>query len=242
MGDATGQAGAGAPLGWGRGIGRMSGLLGLLWAFGMDPAWGAEWRVRQEDKAPPTALGESIRSLLDTKSVQVLEGEKPVWEFWLAKQIPLKGRPEAAAKALDQVKSPTLLGAVLVTRDQRDYRDDELKAGLYTMRYDSIPSDGNHLGAAEYSHFALLVPAAADPKPDAIGTPKALFKASSKETSTFHAVLLSLRPSSEGGGEPPKMLAPIPDHRSVRVETTGKVAEETIPLVFEIVVEGKGHR
>ncbi len=195
------------------------------------------------DKAPPEALAADIRAKLQGKAIQLLDGTKPAFEFWLVSELPLASKPAGLAKALDSVGTATLLGAVKVSKQQRDYRDDPLPAGVHTMRLALQPQDGNHLGTAEFGWFAVLVPAALDPKPDAITDYKSLVKASTKLTVTEHPVILSLRPATEEGAAP-KLFAPVEEHKSLRVSIPARVGgkEEKTSLVFEIVYEGKGHK
>ena len=40
-----------------------------------------------------------------------------------------------------------------------------IQPGLYTLRYELVPNDGNHLGVANSRDFGLLVRAADDPDP-----------------------------------------------------------------------------
>jgi hypothetical protein len=194
------------------------------------------------EKAPPKALDPAITGRLQARCAQLLDGGKPAVEFWFVTELPLSQKPESLAKALDSVKQSTLLGAVNVTQARRDYRDDELAAGVYTMRLALQPSDGNHLGSSEYVWFAALVQAKLDLKPDGITDYKSLVKASSKGTTTDHPVILSLRPASSADGELPKLSEPAPEHKSVRVRVPAKAGGETTSLVFEVVYEGKGHK
>jgi hypothetical protein len=156
------------------------------------------------------------------------------------KEVPLQSKPGSPATALDAVKAATPLGAVVVAAARRDYRDDEIPAGVYTMRFAQQPQDGNHSGSAEFTYFAALVPAKADTKPDGIKDYKELMRASSKETSTDHPMVVSLRPAASAEGEP-KLNSPAPEHKSVRVKVPAK-GPETTAIAFEIVVEGKGHK
>jgi hypothetical protein len=194
------------------------------------------------DKAPPAQLDPAIRANLQSKAVQLLNGDKPVYEFWWCSEVPLQAKPASLLKALDSLGQAELIGAVQVHGDQRDYRDDELRAGVYTMRFAFQPQDGNHLGTSEFSYFAVLTPAKLDTKPDGIANYKALVKASSKETATEHPLILSLRPASSDVGELPKLNEPAPEHKSVRVKVGAKVGGEKTNLVFEVVYEGKGHK
>jgi hypothetical protein len=180
-------------------------------------------KLKTADAPPPKDLNPSIQQLLQPKAVQLLDGDQPLFQFWLVKELP--------GTKLDALKPATLLGAVAVSKSQRDYRDDELPAGVYTMRFAPQPQDGNHLGSSDFVTFAVLTPAKTDTKPDGITDYKSLVKASSKETSSDHPVILSLRPTK---GDAVELVEPAPEHKSVRVKV-GSIS-------FEIVYEGKGHK
>jgi len=204
-------------------------------------ASGADLTLKVTDKAPPTEINESIRSLLQPKAVQLLEGDKPVIELWLAKELNLQSKPSSPATALDALKQTTLLGAASFASARKDYREDEIAKGVYTVRFALQQQDGNHLGTAEFTYFAVLVPAKLDAGADAIKDYKQLVNTSSKETSTDHPMVISLRPVNSAEGELPKLATPAPEHKSVRVKIPGKGAD-TSPVVFDIVYEGKGHK
>jgi len=204
-------------------------------------ASAAELTLKVTDKAPPSEINESIRSLLQPKAVQLLEGDKPVIELWLAKELNLQSKPSSPATALDALKQTTLLGAASFASARKDYREDEIAKGVYTVRFALQQQDGNHLGTAEFTYFAVLVPAKLDAGADAIKDYKQLVNTSSKETSTDHPMVISLRPVNSAEGELPKLATPAPEHKSVRVKIPGKGAD-TSPVVFDIVYEGKGHK
>lgn len=202
----------------------------------------AEVAVKVAEKPPPKELDASIAGTLQPKAIQVTDGDKPRLEIWLRKEIPVQSKPTSAEKALEGLKQATLIGAVHVPAETRDYRDDQLAAGIYTMRFALQPQDGNHLGSSEFLYFAVLTPAKLDTKLDGIADYKQLVKASSKETSTDHPVILSLRPPSKEAGENPTVVEPAPEHKSILLKATGKMGPETVPLPFEVVFEGKGHK
>ena len=105
-------------------------VLGTLLTFlQMQASTAADLALKITDKEPPKELDTSILAKLQTKAVQLLDGEKPVYEFWFNAEVPLQSKPASTGKALDALKQAALLGAVAVSRDQRDYRDDELRAG-----------------------------------------------------------------------------------------------------------------
>jgi hypothetical protein len=203
-------------------------------------ASAADVAVKVADKQPPNDIDASIRGLLQTKAIQVVSGDKPLYEFWLAKELPLQSKPASPAKALEAVKQATLLGVVSVPAAKRDYRDDEIAASAYTIRFGLQPQDGNHSGSAEFPYFAVLVPAKFDTKPDGIKDYKELVKISAKETSTDHPVVMSLRPAASAEGEA-KLTEPAPEHKAVRVRIPAK-GGDAAAIAFEIVFEGKGHK
>jgi hypothetical protein len=208
------------------------------------PLLAADLTLKVPDKGPPNELGATIREQLQSKSVQLLEGDTVAAEFWLSAAIPLQSKPASLDKALGAVKQATLLGAISVAKGRRDYRDDDIAAGVYTMRFALQPQDGNHLGTSEFDYFAVLTPAKVDDKLDGIADYKALVKASRQETSTDHPVIISLRPASSEQGEFPSLNEPAPEHKSVRLKVPARIAgsEEKASLVFELVYEGKGKK
>jgi hypothetical protein len=214
----------------------------ILFLLAAIAAQAADLKLKTADLPPPKEADASVQKLLQPKAIQLVDGDKPAFQFWLVKELPLQSKPASTAKALDAVKQATLLGVVSVPAAQRDYRDDELAAGVYTMRFVLQPQDGNHLGSAEFPYFAALTPAKLDTKPDGITEYKALVKASSKETSTDHPVILSLRPASSDPSEAPQLAEPAPEHKTVRVKVPASAGGEKTSIAFEIVYEGKGHK
>jgi hypothetical protein len=208
-----------------------------LWMGFASGVFAADLALKVVDKDPPKEIAEPIRALLQAKAIQILDGDKPAYEFWFAKEIPIKAKPESLAKALDVVEQTTVLGAVSIPAAQRDYRNDELAAGLYTMRFALQQQDGNHLGTAEHLTFAVLVHAKLDTKLDTFTTYKSLVRASAKDTPAEHPLTLSLRPATAEGNEP-QLQSPAPEHKSIRVKVPAKAGEEKTALIFEIVYEG----
>ena len=204
-------------------------------------AKSADVAVRVVNKALPSEIAPDLQTLFQSQAVQVVAGDKTVLELWLAKEVPLQSKPTSTVKALDAVKPVSLLAAVAVPSARRDYRDDEVPAGTYTMRFALQQQDGNHSGSSEFGYFGVLVPAKLDTKPDGIKDYKELMKASSKETSTDHPMVLSLRPVASTEGAPLTLNTPAPEHKSVRVKVPAK-GPDTKEIAFEIVFEGKGHK
>jgi hypothetical protein len=200
----------------------------------------AEFLVRCSEKTPPAELGSSIRESLQHKSVQVMDGGQPVYEFWLRKELPLKSVPGSPAKALESVPEATLFGAVMVHGKRRDYRDDEINPGVYTLRFGLQPEDGDHLGTAPFPFFLVMIPAKSDDSLDGIKAYKPMVKASGRNTASGHPNILSLRPPGSAEGEWPRLTEPEAEHRAVVLKIPARPPGAAAPteLGLELVVQG----
>jgi hypothetical protein len=202
-------------------------------------ALAAAWSVQTVEQAVPAGVDASIRSVLaQDKAVQALSGGKPVYTLWFRSEVPLKSKPSSVSASLKSVGETTLLGVVQVASAERDYRDDQLFSGLYTIRFSFQPQDGNHLGTADYPYFAVLTPAKLDPQLEGLATYKELVKASSRESATDHPFVLSLRPVAADEGAYPRITEPAANHKCVRVKLVSKADGAETALVFDLVVEG----
>lgn len=193
------------------------------------------------EKAPPKELSEAFQGKLQSKAVQVLKGDRPVFEFWMAKSIPIPSKPDSLTKSLRAFSETAVVGAASVGDGQRDYRDDPIAPGVYTMRFGLQPQDGDHLGKSMYPYFVVLTPASLDPDPKGLSTFKEMVKASAKNKASGHPTVLSLFPASKPPGDHPEGTEPSPDNEAVRLSVPGTVeggGEAT--LVFDLVYEGHG--
>src|SRR5512140_783503 len=63
-------------------------------------ARAAEFSLKTAEKPAPKQVSESIRAVLQPKSIQLVEGDKPALEIWLRQEVPLKAKPASASEAL----------------------------------------------------------------------------------------------------------------------------------------------
>jgi hypothetical protein len=205
-------------------------------------ASAADFTLKFEDKAPPKEIGETIRSVLESKALGLVKDGKPALEIWLRQEAPLKSKPAAASEALNAIAETTLLGAVAVHESSlRDYKDNPIPKGLYTARFGLQPKDGDHLGTAEFDFFLILTDVQHDKELNGLNAYKPLVKASGKSTSSGHPLIVSLRPAS-GEGTVPRLAEPADAHKSIRIKIPGKTAgAEKADLIFDLIYQGHGH-
>ena len=78
-----------------------------------------------------------------------------------------------------------------------DFRGQELKAGVYTLRYGQQPEDGNHVGTSDLADFLLALPAKMDVDPKPIFGFDELSMRSAKSAGATHPAIFSMLPSEK---------------------------------------------
>lgn len=143
----------------------LRGVIALVFAS----AWLAGAAFAQDYKASagsspaPSELSADVRAALAPGSINVTGPSGPYCEIWLRKDIP------AAASANGELGvtfgtlvDGSLFGAIHFDGAVKDFRNQPIKPGTYTLRYGLQPVDGNHQGVSDYRDFVLLGPAGND--------------------------------------------------------------------------------
>jgi hypothetical protein len=149
-----------------------------------------------------TAVPEGVRQVLEAKGYRVLlDGTSVAAELWLRKDMPAQPKKETADVLYDRIAESTLVGVVRWPQASTDYRGQPVAAGFYTLRYELIPNDGNHLGVAPSRDFLLMIPASTDPDPGKVFKVQEVIALSRQSTGTKHPAPLSML-QPEGGTAP----------------------------------------
>ncbi|HXZ19064.1 MAG TPA: hypothetical protein VEG63_03890 [Candidatus Acidoferrales bacterium] len=151
---------------------------------------------------PPTELPAALRDVVAADGLEVKSASGVLCDLWLRKEVPVAA---AASQELGvtfgQLSEGTLIGVMRIGTDTTDYRNQKVKAGLYTLRYAWSPVDGNHQGVAPQRDFALLSPVAEDSDPATVSRDEAI-KRSTKTTGTKHPSVWSLWPGDDSASAP----------------------------------------
>ncbi len=181
-----------------------SSCLGLLLLFA--PARTAElkYSLKEAKTDLPNALAPKVRELFEAKSIQILDAQqKPFCEIWFRKVVPSKATPEQVKNGLtyQEIEQGTIIAAIQFPQPFKDYRNQNVKEGVYTLRLANQPQDGDHMGTAPHAEFCLLVSAERDKDP-AIMEPKSLFDHSAKSLEGGHPGVMLLFPNNKPEAEP----------------------------------------
>jgi hypothetical protein len=142
-----------------------------------------------------------IISALEEKGYRATLGGAAVAEIWLAKNAP-DAKTGNTSAAYPQFAKGTFVGVIKFVAMAKDFRGQEIKPGTYTMRYDLLPSDGNHMGEAAQPDFVLLIPVAEEGDPAKATAEAALLDASRRASGTGHPATFSLMPADGASGFP----------------------------------------
>lgn len=157
-----------------------------------------------------TSVPESVRSTLDSKGYRVrLDDNSIAAEIWFRKDLPAQPKKDTTDVIYDRLSESLFVGVLRFPQSSTDYRGQAIPAGSYTLRYELIPSDGNHLGVAPSRDFLLLVPASADPGPDKVLKFQELVALSRQASKSKHPAPLSLVPAE---GTTPSISKDDQDH------------------------------
>ena len=138
-------------------------------------------------------VAEGVKKVLEPKGYRVsLDDGSVVCEIWLRNKIPAQPKKDSPGALYSQLAESALVGVISFPQATTDYRGQNIPKGAYTLRYELIPNDGNHLGVAPNRDFVLLVPVASDDNPDATFKFDELVSMSRKATGTKHPGPLSL--------------------------------------------------
>jgi hypothetical protein len=185
-------------------------VLGLLFCVQAAPVLAQEpYKVSVLKEAVPAAASAGIRELLNAEGYRIQDDKgQTLADIWLRKTVPASEKPAGAKGAvlLPFVADGELVGVLQYSSEGRDYRDQSISKGVYTLRYGLQPVNGDHLGVSTYRDYLLLLPAAKDTKSD-LPARKKLEQQSAESAGTSHpAVLLLQAASTDSSKTTPAMV------------------------------------
>jgi hypothetical protein len=156
-------------------------------------------KVEKSGPLTDSSVPEAVRKALEPTGYRVaLDDGSVACDIWLRQSVPSQAKKETPGVLYPQLAQSTLLGVISFPQASTDYKGEPIKAGVYTLRYELLPNDGNHLGVAPNRDFVLLIPAAADTDPDAKYNYNQLLDLSRQATRTQHPGPLSMVDAASG--------------------------------------------
>ena len=191
-------------------------------------------------KKAPVGLSKAITAVLSSEGHRVSGKKGAVCEVWLVKSLAVVPNFKPTLSSKYPLKAGQFVGVLRVGKGQTytDFRGQELKAGVYTMRYGKQPEDGNHIGTSDLADFLLALPARIDKDPKTINLVDMLHMRSAKSSGGTHPAIFSLLP----GTKATKTMLTHDDDKEFWILTTvaaGKSKDKAVKVPLRIVVIGK---
>lgn len=116
-------------------------------------------------------------------------------DVWFASKVPTAKRSDSKGASYPDFADSQFLGLITFPKGgAHDFRGQTVRPGSYTLRYQLLPGDGNHLGVAPNPDFVLLIPVADDPDPAAAYDFGKLVELSSAAAHSAHPAAFEMMP------------------------------------------------
>jgi hypothetical protein len=149
-------------------------------------AFAAEPKVEKTSRPKDSPVPDAVWQVLDPDGYRIVLDDGPLCEIWLRKSVPASGGKGNEEALFPQLAPSTLVGVINFLKGSTDYKGDPIKPGFYTLRYELLPADGNHLGVAPNPDFLLILPPASDLDPNAELKFQDMVSLSRKATGSSH--------------------------------------------------------
>src|SRR5271167_4564659 len=144
---------------------------------------------------------DELRHAVEDKGYRVTLDDGWTAEFWFAKQLKTATKDGPGA-LYPELANAEFVGVVSLPKGMTDFRGQAIPAGAYTLRYQLLPQDGNHLGVAPNPDFLLAIPITSDPDPEQRYLYKKLVALSAKTTGANHPAVIAL----DSAGDPESVV------------------------------------
>lgn len=155
-------------------------------------AFAADAKVEKISRPKDSVVPDTVWRVLEPDGYRVVLDDSPLCEIWLRKTVAVSGGKANEDALYPQLAPSTMVGVINFLKSSTDYKGDPIKPGFYTLRYELLPADGNHLGVAPNPDFLLILPPTSDPDPNAEFKFQEMVGLSRKATGSSHPGPLSL--------------------------------------------------
>jgi len=147
-----------------------------------------------------TAAGASdeVKKAVEDEGYHVALDDGASADFWFARSLAISSGNAAGALYPD-LANGEFLGVVTFPKGTSDFRGQAIAAGTYTLRYQYIPQDANHMGVSPNPDFLLAIPIASDANPADNLPLTRLVTLSSKAAGTAHPAVFAMAPAGTPG-------------------------------------------
>jgi hypothetical protein len=200
------------------------------------------YKIQATQGPPGGDVNQAIQSALQPKGESLLDSSgKVLCEVWLRKDLTPAATPDTAGNVLyGKIAQGSLVGVIHFPEAAKDFRGQGIKAGYYTLRYELVPQDGNHMGVSQYRDFLLLVPAAKDTDGDKAVTFADAVKLSRDSTDTGHPGIMLMDSVSDSDKTFPAVFQDYSQNWALQMEAQLGSGGTKLQLAIVLVGQFEG--
>src|SRR5690348_8804883 len=200
------------------------------------------YKVQATQGPPGGDVPQAIQSSLQPQGESLLDSSgKTVCELWLRKDLAPAASPDTGSNVLyGKIAKGPRLGVIHFPAAAKDFRGQAIKAGYYTLRYELVPEDGNHMGVSQYRDFLLLTPAAKDTDADKAVSFDDALKLSRQATDTGHPGVMLMDSVSDSNKTFPAVFQDYSQNWALQMESQLGNGGSKLPLAIVLVGQYQG--
>jgi hypothetical protein len=161
-------------------------------------AFAGSPKVEHIGPLPASAVSAGLRQSVADKGYRVTLVDGWTAEFWFARELKTD-KKDVPGALYPELNNGEFVGVIRFPQGMSDFRGQSLPAGYYTLRYQLLPQDGNHMGVAPKPDFLLASPVADDARPEQAYVLRKLVTLSAKSTGTGHPAVIALENAGKAG-------------------------------------------
>jgi hypothetical protein len=164
---------------------------------GTDAVLAQQAKVERIGKAVVAGLSPDVASAVEERGYRITSDDGSSAELWVVKELKVatKDAPDALYPG---ISNGEFVGVINLPKGMADFRGQAIPPGAYTLRYQYVPQDANHMGVSPNPDFLLAIPVASDAAPEVELAFRKLVSLSAKVTGT-HPAVIALAPTGEPG-------------------------------------------
>jgi len=212
-------------------------FLCLFSTLGIEGLAQESLRVEVLKQGAPASFAPEVQTALNGQGFRIQDGAgRIVAEIWLRKTTSASEKPSGPKGSIQFpfLADGEMLGVLQFASEARDYRDQSIAKGVYTMRYGLQPVNGDHLGVSTYRDYVLLLPAAKD---RSLGPPtrKQLEERSAEAAGTSHPAAFLMLLAPQGSKSEPAVIHDTEKNTwGVVLPLSLQVKGQTEPIIYPV--------
>lgn len=146
-----------------------------------------------------SGASDDVKKAVEEKGYRVILDDGWTADFWFARALSTTTK-DAAGALYPELANGEFVAVATFPKGGSDYRGQAIPPGIYTLRYQYLPQDANHMGVSPNPDFLLAIPIASDANPAENLPFKRLVSLSSRTTSTPHPAVIAMAAAGSSGG------------------------------------------